>query len=188
MPARRRLDRETVVETAEALVDRDGWEFLTMTALASKLGVRGPSLYNHVKSVEALLDAVQTRALAALGSELQRAAMGKSGPQGLHALATALRTFAAEHPGRYELAMSEPIDRDAVRSASAAAGDALSAVVESFGVPELSRDLSFIALSTLHGVLALDRAGLFRGSVDATAMYDRAIELVVATIESEASH
>ena len=56
---RRRLDRAAVVEAAEVLVDRDGWAFLTMTALAADLGVRGPSLYSHVDSIEALLGLVQ---------------------------------------------------------------------------------------------------------------------------------
>ena len=78
----RRLSRTVVVETAEALADRDGWQQLTMTALARKLGVRGPSLYNHVDSVEALQAEVQARALAELSARLSRAAMGKVGHHG----------------------------------------------------------------------------------------------------------
>ena len=91
---RRGLDQAAVVEAAEALVDRDGWAYLTMTALAAELGVRGPSLYSHVESLEALLGMVQARALAALGDDLQRAAMGRSGADGVRALAGAVRDFA----------------------------------------------------------------------------------------------
>jgi AcrR family transcriptional regulator len=180
---RRRNDRAAVVETAELLVDRDGAAQLTMTALARELEIRGPSLYSHVASLEALLSLVQTRALAELGSDLQRAAMGRSGPDGVRALASALRAFATRHPGRYDLAMSKPIDRPAMQVASAAAGEAFVAVIESMGV-QMSNELAFSCLATLHGVLTLDRAGLYpRSEVDIDAIYAQASELVMYVIE-----
>jgi len=184
---RRRLDRAAVVEAAEGLVDRDGWAYVTMTALASELGVRGPSLYSHVASLETLLGLVQTRALGELGADLQRAAMGRSGADGVRALASALRTFATRHPGRYELAMSEPIDRPAMQAVAGAAGEAFVAVIESLGA-HMSNELAFSCLSILHGVLALDRAGLYRGAaLDIDAVYAQATELVVHSVEQAAN-
>lgn len=184
---RRRLDRAAVVEAAELLVDRDGAAQLTMTALASELEIRGPSLYSHVASLEELLSLVQNRALAELGSGLQRAAMGRSGPDGVRALASALRTFATSHPGRYDLAMSKPIDRPAMQVASLAAGEAFVAVIASMGV-QMSNELAFSCLATLHGVLTLDRAGLYpRTEVDVDAVYAQATELVLHVMEQAAS-
>jgi AcrR family transcriptional regulator len=180
---RRRLDRAAVVEGAERLVDRDGAAHLTMTALANELEIRGPSLYSHVANLEELLSLVQNRALAELGSDLQRAAMGRSGPDGVRALASALRTFATHHPGRYDLAMSRPIDRPAMRAAGRAAGEAFVAVITSMGV-QLSNELAFSCLATLHGVLALDRAGLYpRTEVDVDGVYAQATELVMYVME-----
>ncbi|MGA2303979.1 MAG: TetR-like C-terminal domain-containing protein [Acidimicrobiales bacterium] len=185
--ARRRLDRAAVVEAAELLVDRDGAAQLTMTALASELEIRGPSLYSHVASLEELLSLVQNRALEELGSGLQRAAMGRSGPDGVRALASALRTFATSHPGRYDLAMSKPIDRPAMQVASLAAGEAFVAVIASVGV-QMSNELAFSCLATLHGVLTLDRAGLYpRTEVDVDAVYAQATELVLHVMEQVAS-
>jgi AcrR family transcriptional regulator len=186
MAVQRRLDRAAVVEAAELLVDRDGAAQLTMTALAGELEIRGPSLYSHVASLEALLSLVQTRALASLGSDLQRAAMGRSGADGIRSLASALRAFATRHPGRYDLALSKPIDRPAMQVASSAAGEAFVAVIGSMGVP-LSNELAFSCLATLHGVLTLDRAGLYsRTDVDVDVVYAQAIELVVHVIEHAA--
>jgi AcrR family transcriptional regulator len=183
---RRRLDREAVVEAAERLVDRDGAGQLTMTALASELEIRGPSLYSHVANLEELLSLVQNRALAELGSDLQRAAMGRSGPDGVRALASVLRTFARRHPGRYDLAISKPIDRPAMRAAGLAAGEAFVAVITSMGV-QMSNELAFSCLATLHGVLVLDRAGLYpRTEVDVDAVYAQATELVMYVMEHAA--
>jgi AcrR family transcriptional regulator len=181
-----RVDRALILETAEALVDRDGWRQLTITALATKLGVRGPSLYNHVDGIDALLGELQVRALRGLGAELQRAAMGKIGRDGLRALALVLRDFAARCPGRYDLAMREPFDREAVLRASTPASEALSAVIASFGIKEASLELQLSCLAPLHGVLALDRSGLV-SAVDTAPVYDRAVDLVVLMLEHEGS-
>lgn len=185
--SRPRVSRADVIEVAEAIVDQHGWDGLTVSAVADKLGVRGPSVYSHVDGLDELLGLVQTRALEDLGDRLQRASMGRSRAEGVRALAGALREFAARHPGRYELAMLEPIDRPAMVAAGRRAGEALGAVVASFGVDDMTHELSFSCLATLHGVLALDRAGLYRAStVDVDAAYTTATDLVVQLVEAAA--
>jgi hypothetical protein len=63
--------------------------------------------------------------------------------------------------------------------ASRAAGEAFGAITESMGVP-LSNELAFSCLATLHGVLTLDRAGLYpRSEVDVDGVYEQATELVL---------
>jgi AcrR family transcriptional regulator len=177
-----------VLRTAAEMVDDGGWRALTMTALAAQLGVRGPTLYSHVENLEGLLSQVQTGALRDLGSELQRAAMGRSGPDGIRSLGAVLRDFALRHPGRYELAMTEPIDQPAMVDAGLNAGGALTAMIRSFGVEMVEYELMFLCLSTLHGVLVLDRAGLFRGvRLDLDETYASAVELVVHLCEEAAA-
>jgi hypothetical protein len=109
--------------------------------------------------------------------------MGKVGADGLRALALVLRDFATRYPGRYDLAMREPFDHEAVLGASRAASEALSAVIASFGIEEASLELQLSCLAPLHGVLALDRSGLV--AVDTAAVYDRAVGLVVLMLEHE---
>ena len=48
--ARAGLTRETVLDAAMALADRDGLDALSMRRLAGDLGVEAMSLYNHVSS------------------------------------------------------------------------------------------------------------------------------------------
>jgi AcrR family transcriptional regulator len=50
------LDR--IVGAALGMIDRDGLGSLTMRGVADALSVQAPSLYNHVRSKEQLLDAV----------------------------------------------------------------------------------------------------------------------------------
>ena len=45
-----KLSRDIVVNAALAFLDREGWDALTINALANHLGTKGPSLYNHVNT------------------------------------------------------------------------------------------------------------------------------------------
>ena len=59
--ARRRrepISRDAIVDAALALLDRDGFEALSMRALAEALGTGAASLYWHVSSKDGLLDLV----------------------------------------------------------------------------------------------------------------------------------
>lgn len=60
----RPLTRAVLVEHALAIVDREGLEALTMRRLAADLGVRAPSLYNHVTGKDDLIAGVLTRVRA----------------------------------------------------------------------------------------------------------------------------
>jgi AcrR family transcriptional regulator len=183
--ARTGLSRALVTSEAEALVDRDGWRQLTITALARRLGVQGPSLYHHIGSLDALLADVQVTALAELSNRLQRAAMGKVGPECFHALAGMLCTYATDHPGLYELSQGKALDPARAIEAAEPARAALRAAIESFGISDPSMDLLFTCLAPLHGVLALSRSGAIESPKQRAAVYQRASNLVVMLLESE---
>ena len=44
-----KLSRDAIVNAALTFLDREGWDALTINALATQLGTKGPSLYNHVR-------------------------------------------------------------------------------------------------------------------------------------------
>jgi AcrR family transcriptional regulator len=176
--SRKRLDRAAVLSAAEMLVDRDGSEALTMTALAKGVGVKVSSLYNHVPSLDALRGELQNRTMRELGMLLRNEAMGKTGDTGLRALANTLRDFARTHPGRYGLAMSEPRDPDGFTEASADAMAAFAAIIRSYGIDDVSLDLQVSAFAALHGAIVLDNAGFLTGSLDG----DRTFEIVLGLV------
>jgi AcrR family transcriptional regulator len=57
-PSKPLLSRRGIAEEALALVDEEGIEALTTRKLARRLGVEGPSLYNHLANRDALLDEI----------------------------------------------------------------------------------------------------------------------------------
>ena len=55
-PTKALLSRRGIAEEALRLVEEEGMEALTTRRLAKRLGVEGPSLYNHVANRDDLLD------------------------------------------------------------------------------------------------------------------------------------
>ncbi|HET6636750.1 MAG TPA: TetR/AcrR family transcriptional regulator C-terminal domain-containing protein [Streptomyces sp.] len=57
-PRKPLLSRDRIVGCALALVDAEGLEAVSTRRLAAELGVSGPSLYNHFRTKDEILDAV----------------------------------------------------------------------------------------------------------------------------------
>lgn len=75
---RPRLSTASVVDAALELVDKSGSNPLTLAA-ARRTGVSTPSLYKHVRSLDALQQKLSARATAELASALSTAISGRSG-------------------------------------------------------------------------------------------------------------
>ena len=114
------LSTSAVVDAAVDLVDEKGWAALTLAAVASRTGVAAPSLYKHVRNLEALQQKVSARATAELAQALTRSVAGRSGEEALRCLADAFRDYALAHPGRYPLTQRIP---DAADPEHVAAGE-----------------------------------------------------------------
>jgi len=55
------LTRDSIVETAIAIADRDGFDAATLRRIAGELGVHVTSLYNHVETRDAVTDGIVER-------------------------------------------------------------------------------------------------------------------------------
>lgn len=103
------LSKEKVVEAAVALIEQSGTADFSMRALAESLQIKTASLYNHVKSMEALMVEVCAYALQMQKEHEMNAIQGKSHKDAIFALANAYRAFAKEHKELYRLIMNTAV-------------------------------------------------------------------------------
>lgn len=96
------LDLQTIIQKAAMLADENGLESVTLASLSQELGVRSPSLYNHVEGLSGLKEKLALHGLKSLHDKLLRAAAGRSGDDAVFAIGLAYISFAREHPGLYE--------------------------------------------------------------------------------------
>jgi AcrR family transcriptional regulator len=189
MAAGRGLSRAVVVDTAARLADRDGLDGLTLGGVALELGVRSPSLYNHVSGLSGLRRELALRGLRDLGERIRDAAVGRAGEDALVALAGAYRAFARDRPGLY-LALQrapDPGDVELVAAAEALLRPVF-AVLEGFGlegdaIVHAARGLR----SAMHGFAELERLGGFGIPVGLDASYGWMIAALSAGIRPAAA-
>lgn len=178
-----RLDPEQVIAAAERLVSSQGWDALTMAALAAELGVRAPSLYRHVESLEALRRSLRLRTAIELSDAVRAAVMGTSGLKGLHALAGAFRGYAKANPIRY-LGQLNLAGDDEIRAAGRRLGEAAYAVLGSFGLDANELPIATAQLTAIvHGFVSLELVQTIDWVTDADAAFYGLIEIYAAGLD-----
>ncbi|MEZ5149582.1 TetR/AcrR family transcriptional regulator [Rhodococcus zopfii] len=189
-PVRRRtLTRDKVIDAALAVVDEYGWEQLTMSTLANRVGVTGASLYNHVRGLDDVRSEVQIRTMAALGDRLREEAMGRSGIDGLRRLIAAYRSWTVENHRRYRALTTAPIDRAALMAAALDANTALRAVLVSCGVPEEdSLDAAVALFAAVHGFAMIEGTGFLGDDMDLDHIFETVVDGALSAIAPSPSH
>jgi AcrR family transcriptional regulator len=183
---RQGLDTAQVLEAAVALADQEGLERLSFARLAENLGVRAPSLYNHVAGRGALLRLIKLRGLRELGDLIAAAGAGLAGEQALAATAHAYRSYAHAHPGTYAatLAAVDQPDQELSEAADRLL-ELLGAILRHW---ELEGDQAIDAIrvlrSALHGFVSLEQSGGFAMSRDRDASFAVLIGMLAAGLEA----
>ena len=160
--SRRGLTRDTVVGAACAVADADGLEAVTVARVAARLGVRSPSIYNHVAGLGGLRAGIAAAALGHLHDDLRDAAVGRTGRDALLAVASAYRAYALAHPGCYQ-ALQQALGDDPLQQQRAAAVvELLARLLEPWRLGEAETIHAIRALrSAMHGFVDLERTGGF---------------------------
>lgn len=178
MTPRRGLDLNTIVSVAAEMADSEGVEAVTLASLSERLGIRPPSLYNHVSGLSGLrqqLAVVGLRQLTDAIAAAIEAAEDKSSSVGSDAediayadsvmieVAREYLAFARKHPGLYELTLRSPQEQEVeyVAESERLIGLLLGAL-KPYGL-EHDRAVHIIRgfRSYLHGFASLEQKGGF---------------------------
>jgi AcrR family transcriptional regulator len=159
---RANLSAQVVIAAGADLADADGFEQVTLSAVARRLGVQTASLYHHVRDRAELLAGIHELALEELADRIADAVAGRAGRDALVGLAEAQRTFARTSPGRWA-ALQQPAAPSTVASPGARrVAELTMAVLRGYDLPEaeLVHVTRFLG-ATVNGFLALERSGGF---------------------------
>jgi AcrR family transcriptional regulator len=180
-----KLSRDGIVDGALTFLDREGWDSLTINALATQLGTKGPSLYNHVDSLEDLRRAVRIRVIDDIITMLNRVGEGRSRDDAVLVMAGAYRSYAHHHPGRYSAFTRMPLGGDdpEYTAATRAAAAPVIAVLSSYG---LDGEAAFFAAlefwSALHGFVLLEMTGVM-DDIDTDALFTEMVLRLAAGLD-----
>lgn len=185
-----KLSRDAIVDGALTFLDREGWDSLTINALATQLGTKGPSLYNHVVSLEDLRGVVRVRVIDDIIMMLNRVGEGRSRDDAVLVMAGAYRSYAHHHPGRYSAFTRMPPGGEDPEYAAAtrAAAAPVIAVLSSYGLEgEQAFHAALEFWSALHGFVLLEMTGLME-EIDTDAVFSDMVLRLAAGMEKRISH
>jgi AcrR family transcriptional regulator len=182
-----KLSRDAIVNAALTFLDRDGWDALTINALANQLGTKGPSLYNHVDSLDDLRRTVRMRVVGDIIDMLNTVGQGRTRDDAVMAMASAYRSYAHHHPGRYSAFTRMPLggdDPEFTDATRAAAGPVI-AVLASYGLD--GEDAFYAALefwSAMHGFVLLEMTGVMNGIADTDTVFTDMVMRLAAGMQT----
>ena len=180
-----KLSRDGIVNAALTFLDREGWDALTINALATQLGTKGPSLYNHVDSLDDLRRTVRMRVIGDIIGMLNTVADGRTRDDAVVAMAAAYRSYAHHHPGRYSAFTRMPLGGDdpEYTEATRAAAAPVIEVLSSYGLSgEDAFHSSLEFWSAMHGFVLLEMTGVMNG-IDTDAVFTDMVVRLAAGME-----
>ncbi|MBQ1093779.1 TetR/AcrR family transcriptional regulator [Streptomyces sp. B93] len=165
-PRKPLLSTDRIVDTARELVDAEGLAAVSTRRLAAELGVSGPSLYNHFRTKDEILEAVADSVSAQV--DLSMFEDGRDWRTALHDWALSYRAALRDHPNIVPVLARGPGRRPAaLRLADAVYG----AMVEAGWPPAQATSIGALMRYFIMGSALGSFAG---GFVDDASAYDPA--------------
>ncbi|MFE2419998.1 TetR/AcrR family transcriptional regulator [Streptomyces hokutonensis] len=165
-PRKPLLSTDRIVETARMLVDSEGLAAVSTRRLAAELGVSGPSLYNHFRTKDQILEAVADSVSAQV--DLSMFEDGRDWRTALRDWAVSYRSALRDHPNIVPVLATGPGRRPAgLRLADAVYG----AMVDAGWPPAQATSIGALMRYFIMGSALGSFAG---GFVDDASAYDPA--------------
>lgn len=157
------IDGKAVLMAAVDVANAEGAEAVTITSVAKKLGIRPPSLYNHVNGLEQIRTELAKYALDRLYEQISAAVGERTGEAAIRAFAEAYLEFAHVFPGLYDAAQAAPGPEHS--SLQEAGGRLVDLILRYLGSYPLTEEQALHAVrglrSLIHGFASLERRRAF---------------------------
>ncbi len=158
---KQRLSLTSVSFTAISVVDRDGFDGLSLSSVAQELGVVPSALYTHVDGLDGLRYLVAVTATGTLTERINQVAIGTAGGHALEAMGQTYRGFAQAHPGQFASTLLPPqSEADDLAEANKQLLNIFILVFGGMGLPaDQARLAARSTRSAIHGFLSLELIG-----------------------------
>lgn len=157
-----------IIDVARELLEQEGQQGLSMRRIAERLGIRAPSLYEHIPNKATLEAALISDGFREWAELAEQAADTSTDP--LLAIGNAYRGYAAAHPHLYRLMTERPLPR--AQLSTGVEERAAQPLVDAVGGdPDVARALWSFA----HGMVILELNKRFPEGADIDAAWDRGL-------------
>lgn len=173
MPPRKIVNRQAICSVAMQIVATNGVDALSMRTLASTLGIKAPSLYDHVKNRDEIIALVQGAGLLDFGKGFADAGATTRDKILFY------RQWALSNPNLYPVVFQQRLQRELLPEGLEE--KVLRLVVEAAGGSHVQARAMW---AQLHGLVDLELQGRLPTDADMTATWQQAIVGIEAAIKA----
>jgi AcrR family transcriptional regulator len=181
---------DDIVAAAAVIADRDGLAAASLSAVAAELGIKTPSLYNHVAGLAGLRRQLAFHASAELTDVFVAATNGLEPREAIRAAAVVYRDWATEHAGLYESLLPAATPEGDAELYDAMAGPARTLYSQFVQLGVAEEDVIHVIRglrAMLHGFVDLERQEGFGMPVDLDTSFNVALDSMLDQIAGETS-
>ncbi|MDM8100525.1 MULTISPECIES: TetR/AcrR family transcriptional regulator [Oceanobacillus] len=186
---RKKITQERIIDATLEIVEEKGIAGVTIKNTAIQLGIKPPSLYNHVENLEDLLDIAANKSMRNLYEKLLTASIGLEKKEALWAIAQEYRNFAKNNPGQYELAQKVNVwNSEETKQISEQIVAIFLKILQKYTLSE-EEAIHFIRVlrSYLHGFTLLEINEGFGLPQELEKSFTIGLELVLTNLESRSN-
>ena len=181
-----KLDLPIIFKKATEIVDEQGLDQLSIGLLAEKLGVRPPSLYNHLDGLHELKQKLAIQGVKNLHGYMLQAAVGRSGDDAIRAISQAYIQFVREHPGLYDASTRFPDAND--QELQQAQESVVQLVLQVLDAYNLQEEMAIHMVrglrSILHGFTSIEQLGGFGMPLDINESFSILLNIFIEGIHA----
>ncbi len=156
------LSSERIVRTARDMADRDGLDAVTLRRLATELDVHVTSLYNHVPTLDAIVDGI----VELIFTEADIPENPRNWEEWVRGFVAAVGAIAVAHPGAFAALERRPVQGErALSSAEVALAEFARAGLSPADAYGAIKATTYVALA-----IGVERALAARGAAAETAI------------------
>lgn len=179
------IDKTAIIKNAAQLVNQAGMEQITMKMLADKLGIKPPSLYNHIKGLEDLKKQLMIFGWTQAKEKLLLSLAGVSGYDAIKAMCYAFYDYATENTGLFEVMLwYNKFQNEEAAEATAELLAVIFKVTRSLDIPD---NYCFHLIRTFRGFLEgfflLVNNGSFGHPLPVTDSFEISVNILIAGIK-----
>ena len=168
--------------SAVDLINEKPFGELGLAALAEKLEIKVPSLYNHISGLEEIYSSVSLYCFSTLIEVLKTSAIGKQGISALLSLSGSYRQFAKDNYGIYKLSFNT-LETQEIKDEKAKLYNLLKLILQPLNLDPKS-EISVIRAvrSFIHGFVDIEMSEGFKMDYDVDKSFDQSVETIIRAL------
>lgn len=164
MTHRTQINLAKILEVAVDICNEEGYEQLVLSSISERLGIKTPSLYNHIEGLSDLKQQIAYHGLKMLYDTIIHSVIGYIGDDAIVSASKAYIGFVNKNPGLYSAISKVPDPYES--QFDVLSNQLVQVLIKLFGVYHLSDEDSIHAVrglrSILHGFASIQMDGGFR--------------------------